>query len=54
MKFEYCRYGPAAQTGEQILPIVILIEMGIADVDRGQLALQRLRHRSISIPAVAA
>jgi hypothetical protein len=35
----------AAQLFEQRPPGVVLIKVGIADVDRGQLALQRLSHR---------
>ena len=35
----------AAQLRKQRPPGVVLIKMGIADVDRRQLALQRLGHR---------
>ena len=34
-----------AQLFEQRPPDVVLVEVGIADVDRGQLALQCLGHR---------
>ena len=43
-----------AQLFEQRPPSVVLIEVGIADVDRRQLALQRLGHRFPPLLTVAA